>query len=62
MFNKAMRHRVRQFVCSLHSSGGQSLVEYSVILALVAAVTFLILRNIGTTVNNSFDKTNNGFQ
>ena len=37
----------------------QSLVEYSIILALVAMVAVLLLRAIGTTASNSMLPVNN---
>ena len=41
---------------------GQSLAEYAVILALIAMVTVLLLRGIGSKTANSMQPVNNGLQ
>ena len=41
---------------------GQSLVEYALILALIAMVAVLVLRGIGSSTNNSLQPVNNGLQ
>jgi Flp pilus assembly pilin Flp len=41
---------------------GHSVVEYAVILALVAMLAVVVLRNIGTTTNNSITPVDNALQ
>jgi Flp pilus assembly pilin Flp len=41
---------------------GQSVVEYAIILALIAMVGVLLLRNIGTTTSNSMSPVNTSLQ
>jgi Flp pilus assembly pilin Flp len=40
------------------SLSGQSLVEYALILALIAVVAILVLRGIGTSANSKLDQVN----
>lgn len=42
----------------LKSSKGQSLVEYSLILALIAIVAIVVLRGIGKKVNTTLTSVN----
>ena len=44
---------------TLKSERGQGLVEYALILVLIAVVVVLILTNIGTQVNSVFNDVNN---
>ena len=39
---------------------GQGLVEYALILVLIAVVVIVVLRLLGTRVNNIFSQINNG--
>jgi len=41
---------------------GQSLVEYTIILALIAMVAVLMLRGVGSTTANSMTPVNNALQ
>ena len=41
---------------------GQSLVEYAIILALIAMVCVVLLRGIGTTTSNSMEPVNNALE
>ena len=41
---------------------GQSLVEYALILALIAVVAILVLQGIGTSVNSKLSNVNSAFQ
>jgi Flp pilus assembly pilin Flp len=43
-------------------NSGQSLVEYALILALIAVVAILVLRGIGTSVNNKLVEVNTNLQ
>ena len=45
----------------LRKQSGQSLVEYSLVLALIAIVVVLVLQGIGSKVNNTLSTTNSGF-
>jgi Flp pilus assembly pilin Flp len=45
----------------LKSRKGQSLVEYALILALIAIVAVLVLAGLGGKVNNTLSSTNTGF-
>ena len=40
---------------------GQGLVEYSLVLLLIAVVVILLLTFIGNTVNNVFSRVGSGF-
>ncbi len=40
------------------SEGGQTLVEYALLLLLVALVVIFMLTGLGTTVNNTYSKIN----
>jgi Flp pilus assembly pilin Flp len=44
----------------LGKRSGQSLVEYAIILALIAMVCVVLLRGIGSTTNNSMVPVNDG--
>ena len=46
-------HHIRQ---SLNSSRGQTLVEYALILLLIAIVVIIILASLGKTVNNTYSE------
>ncbi|RII27974.1 MAG: Flp family type IVb pilin [Geobacter sp.] len=49
--------RIRRHVSnSLHSSRGQTLVEYALILLLIAIVVIVILASLGKTVNNTYSE------
>ncbi len=41
---------------SLNSSRGQTLVEYALILLLIAIVVIVILASLGKTVNNTYSE------
>ena len=47
---------------ALKSEKGQTLVEYALILVLIAIVVILMLSNIGQSVNNSFSTVNSALQ
>jgi Flp pilus assembly pilin Flp len=46
----------------LSSRSGQSLVEYALILALIAVVAILVLRGIGTSANSKLEQVNSNLQ
>lgn len=41
-----------------HSEKGQTLVEYALLLVLIALVVFLMLKGTGLQVNNTYSKIN----
>jgi pilus assembly protein Flp/PilA len=41
---------------------GQAIIEYAIILVLVAIAVIVVLRGIGGRVNNSFTTVNNALQ
>ncbi|MEW6726173.1 Flp family type IVb pilin [Desulforudis sp. 1088] len=43
----------------IRDDSGQGMVEYGLILALVAIVVIIALRAIGSSVNNKFEQVNN---
>ncbi len=46
----------------LYSEEGQALVEYALILILIALVVIAMLKATGQSVNNAFSKINSGLQ
>ncbi len=44
------------------SEKGQTLVEYALLLILIAVVVVLIVKGIGLTTNNSYSKVNSALQ
>jgi Flp pilus assembly pilin Flp len=50
----------RNFTSMLRDESGQSLVEYTLIIALIAILSLTALRSIGNAANNSL--TNDGNQ
>ena len=57
-----MKKLVRKFVRRLNRRPGQSLVEYALILALIAVVAILVLRGIGSNVNTKLGSVNDNLQ
>lgn len=53
-----MKRTLRKMYRGLKSRKGQSLVEYALILALIAVVAILVLRGIGTKVNTTLGSVN----
>ena len=45
-------------LCVLHNKKGQTLVEYALLLVLIAIVVYLMLRGAGLEVNNVYSKIN----
>ena len=46
----------------LKEQSGQSLVEYALILALISVVAILVLRGIGTNINNKLASVNSNLK
>lgn len=53
-----MLQRLRRIVWSINKKSGQSLVEYALILGLIAVVAVLVLQGLGTHINNSLSSVN----
>jgi Flp pilus assembly pilin Flp len=53
---------MRKFFKRLRKRSGASLVEYTIVLMLVAVVAVVVLRAIGTTTANSLAPVNNALQ
>lgn len=53
-----MKRTLRKMYRGLKSRKGQSLVEYALILALIAVVAILVLRGIGGKVNTTLTSVN----
>ena len=47
-----------KFQTAIRSQKGQTLVEYALLLVLIAIVVIAMLRGVGGNVNNSFSKIN----
>ena len=47
-----------RFLTAIKSEKGQTLVEYALLLVLIAIVVILMLRGTGGNVNNAFSKIN----
>lgn len=62
----AMINYLRQIyvgiVNAVRSERGQTLVEYALLLILIAIVVVLIVKGIGLTTNNSYSKVNSALQ
>ena len=54
-----MKSTLRKMYRGLKSRKGQSLVEYALILALIAVVVILVLTGLGGRVNNTLSTVNN---
>ncbi len=49
-----------RFYTVLRSEKGQGLVEYALLLVLIAVVVFLMLKGTGSTVNTIYSRINSG--
>lgn len=47
--------KIRQFV---REEAGATMTEYAIMVALIAAVAIVVIRNVGTRVNNGFNNVN----
>jgi Flp pilus assembly pilin Flp len=57
-----MKNRVQRLFRKFNRKRGQSLVEYALILALIAVVAILVLKGIGTSVNTKLENVNGNLQ
>ena len=57
-----MKRELVTLVRRIKRRSGQSLVEYALILALIAVVAILVLQGIGTGVNNKLTSVNSNLQ
>jgi pilus assembly protein Flp/PilA len=55
---KHMKRRLQKLVRGVRKQSGQSLVEYALILALIAVVAILVLQGLGNKVNNTLSSVN----
>ena len=53
-----MKRTLRKMYRGLKSRKGQSLVEYALILALIAVVAIIVLKGLGQKVNNTLSSVN----
>lgn len=53
-----MKMKLQKMFRKLNGRKGQSLVEYALILALIAVVAVLVLKGIGQNVNNTLSNVN----
>lgn len=53
-----MKRRLQKVVRGIRKQSGQSLVEYALILALIAVVAILVLQGLGSKVNNTLSSVN----
>ncbi len=47
-----------RFQAAIESKKGQTLVEYALLLLLIAIVVIAMMKGVGSQVNNSFSKIN----
>ena len=55
---RSMKKRLQKLVRVVRKQSGQSLVEYALILALIAVVAILVLQGLGNKVNNTLSSIN----
>jgi Flp pilus assembly pilin Flp len=60
--SETMKKSLRKLYRRLQGRKGQSLVEYALILALIAVVAILVLQGIGKGVNNKLFSVNANLQ
>jgi len=53
-----MKKRLQKIVPVVKAKSGQSLVEYALILALIAVVAIVVLNGLGSKVNNTLSAVN----
>jgi pilus assembly protein Flp/PilA len=53
-----MKRHLQKLVRVVRKQSGQSLVEYALILALIAVVAILVLQGLGNKVNNTLSSVN----
>ena len=57
-----MKKQKRNWLRALRKHSAQSLVEYALILALIAVVAILVLSGIGQNANTKFGSVNSNLQ
>lgn len=50
--------KIKALLGRLSTDGGQTLVEYLLLLVLLAVVLVLMLTGLGTTINNTYSEIN----
>ena len=53
-----MKKALQKLYAGLKSRKGQSLVEYALILALIAVVAIVVLKGLGSHINNTLSNVN----
>ena len=53
-----LTERYKYFLSVIKSEKGQTLVEYALLLLLIAIVVILMVKGVGLTTNNSYSKVN----
>ena len=53
-----MKRRMQKLFRAVRKQSGQSLVEYALILSLISVVAILVLKGIGSKVNNTLSSVN----
>ncbi len=51
-----------KFLTGMKSEKGQTLVEYALLLVLIAIVVILMVKGLGGSANNTFSKVNSALQ
>ncbi len=51
-----------KLMTGLKSEKGQTLVEYALLLVLIAVVVILMVKGLGSSANNTFSKVNSALQ
>ena len=56
---RTLMRTTREF---LRQDSGATMVEYAIMVALIAAVAILIIKSVGEKTNNGFSTVNSAFQ
>ena len=56
---RTLMRTTREF---LRQDSGATMVEYAIMVALIAAVAIVIIKSVGEKTNNSFSTVNSAFQ
>lgn len=51
-----------RILTAINSEKGQTIVEYALLLILIAIVVILVVKGIGLTTNNSYSQVNSALQ
>lgn len=51
-----------RFISALKSKKGQTIVEYALLLVLIAIVVIIIVKGVGLTTNNVYSQVNSALQ